>query len=64
MNTAKKFDDRHVGKKTILAAGGVWHEDKNAYTFPDGSAGRFTDIRNGAQESRLRFVAADEPLEG
>jgi hypothetical protein len=55
-NTAQSFNDKYVTKDDIVAAGGEWHSDGAYYKFPDGSWGRFTDIRNHAQESRLRFI--------
>lgn len=53
MSTASQFDGKQVTKEDILAAGGVWLDEDaerritDAYVFPDGSAGRFTDAGPG-----------------
>lgn len=65
---AKRFDDQYVGVADIKAAGAKWDANGAVYQFPDGSYGRFTDIRNGAQEKTragdpvLRFIAGNEVL--
>ena len=65
MNQAKKWDGRYVSKADILAAGGEWCMEGICYVFPDGSIGRFTDIReNGLELDRrgnqiLHFVGGD-----
>jgi hypothetical protein len=65
MNQAKQFNDRYVTAEDIVAAGGKWDETGGCYVFPDQSTGRFTDIRDGGMESRLRFVGgATKPADG
>lgn len=47
---ADQYADKYVDASVIESAGGVWNEKYTCFEFPDGTAGRFTDIRNGASE--------------
>ena len=65
MNQAKKLNGKYITTADVIAAGGKWSERGLCYVFPDGSIGRFTDIReNGLELDRrgnqiLHFVGGD-----
>jgi len=55
---AREVKENGGGDEVLARFGGEWSEEFSAYIFPDGSAGAFTDLRNGAQER----TSAGEPV--
>lgn len=65
MNIAQSLDGKYITVKEVKELGGKWEENGAVFVFPDMSIGRFTDIRDGAQEQTragepiLHFVGGD-----